>query len=49
MLEANHAVVLAPDELGGSFILNFVTGEMNKMHEADGNYLLRVLAGIHDR
>ena len=42
MLEANHAVVFAPDELGGSFILNLVTGEMNKMHEADGNYMLDV-------
>ena len=42
IVEANHAVVFAPDALGGSFILNLDTGEVNQMREADGNYMLDV-------
>ena len=42
IVEANHAVVFAPDALGGSFILNLDTGETNQMREADGNYMLDV-------
>ena len=42
MVEANHAVVFAPEELGGRFILNLDTGEMNRIHEVEGNYMLDV-------
>ena len=42
MVEANHAVVFAPENLGGSFILNIETGEMNSLHESEGNYMLDV-------
>ena len=42
IVEANHAVVFALDALGGSFILNLDTGEVNQTREADGNYMLDV-------
>ena len=42
IVEANHAVVFAPDALGGSFILNLDTGGTNQMREADWNYMLDV-------
>ena len=42
IVEAGHAVVFAPPELGGSFILNLTTGEENVMREDDGNYMLDV-------
>ena len=40
MVEAGHAVVFAPLEFGGSFILNMRTGEENSLREDDGNYIL---------
>ena len=42
IVEANHAVVFAPEAIGGCFILNLDTGETNQMREHDGNYLLDV-------
>jgi hypothetical protein len=42
MVEANHAVIFAPEEIGGCFILNLETGEMNKLRESEGNYMLDV-------
>ena len=42
IVTANHAVVFASDEMGGSFILNLDTGEMNQLRKADGNYMLDV-------
>ena len=40
IVEAGHAVVFAPEELGGSFILNLETLEENGLREDDGNYIL---------
>ena len=42
MLEANHAVVFAPESIGGSFILNLDTSESNQMREQEGNFGLDV-------
>ena len=42
IVEAGHAVVFAPEELGGSFILNLESGEENGLREDDGNYMLDV-------
>ena len=42
IVEANSAVVFAPEVIGGCFILNYDTGETNRMREHDGNYLLDV-------
>ena len=42
VVEAGHAVVFAPEELGGSFILNLTSYEENALREYDGNYLLDV-------
>ena len=42
IVEAGHAVVFAPPEFGGSFILNMLTGEENEMRDDDGNYVLDV-------
>lgn len=40
IVEAGHAVVFAPPELSGSFILNMNTLEENQLREDDGNYIL---------
>ena len=40
IVEAGHAVVFAPEALGGSFILNMTTGAENILREDDGNYML---------
>ena len=40
IVEAGHAVIFAPEELGGSFILNLETFEENGLREDDGNYIL---------
>ena len=40
IVEAGHAVVFAPPEFGGSFILNMKTLEENELREDDGNYVL---------
>ena len=42
MVEARHAVIFAPDDVGGCFILNLESGETNQLREADGNYMLDV-------
>ena len=42
IVEAGHAVIFAPESLGGSFILNLETFEENGLREDDGNYLLDV-------
>ena len=42
IVEAGHAVVFAPEDLGGSFILNLESGEENGLREDDGNYMLDV-------
>ena len=42
MVEAGHAVVFAPPELGGSFIVNLKSVEENALREDDGNYILDV-------
>ena len=42
ILEAGHAVVFAPPEYGGSFILSLATQEENSLREDDGNYMLDV-------
>ena len=42
MMDAGHAVVFAPDELGGSFILNLHSGEDEPLVEEDGNYYMDV-------
>ena len=42
MMDAGHAVVFAPDELGGSFILNLQTGDDEPLVEEDGNYYMDV-------
>ena len=40
--EAGHAVVFAPESMGGSFILHMDTMEENTLREDDGNYMLDV-------
>ena len=42
MMDAGHAVIFAPDELGGSFILNLATGDDEALIEEDGNYFMDV-------
>ena len=42
IVQAGHAVVFAPDEMGGSFILNLQSMEENRLREDDGNFLLDV-------
>ena len=42
IVEVGHAVVLAPGEFGGSFIINLKTLEENPLREDDGNYMLDV-------
>ena len=42
IVEAGHAVVFAPEDFGGAFILNLETGEENGLREDDGNYMLDV-------
>ena len=42
LMDAGHAVVFAPDELGGSFILNLASGEDEPLVEEDGNYHMDV-------
>ena len=42
MIEANHAVVFAPESIGGCFLLSLDTGKCNRMHDVDGNYVLDV-------
>ena len=42
IVEAGHAVVFAPDSLGGSFILNLETYDENSLREDDGSYVLGV-------
>ena len=42
IVEAWHAVVFAPPEYGGSFVLNLESCEENTLREDDGNYLLYV-------
>ena len=42
IVEAGHAVVFAPQEFGGAFILNVETGEETRLREDDGNYMLDV-------
>ena len=41
-MEAGHAVVFAPEEMGGSFILNLATAEENLLREDDWNYVMDV-------
>ena len=40
IVEAGHAVVFAPPEFGGSFILNMATLDESALREDDGNYIL---------
>ena len=42
IVEAGHAVIFAPEDMGGSFILNLSSGEENSLREDDGNYMLDV-------
>ena len=42
MVDAGHAVIFSPEELGGSFVLNLVTGEEEPLVEDDGNYVMEV-------
>ena len=42
MVEAGNAVVFAPDEWGGSFVVNCDTLEEEQLREEDGNYVLDV-------
>ena len=42
MVEAGHAVIFAPEEFGGAFVLNLTTMEENTLREDDGNYMLDV-------
>ena len=42
MMDAGHAVVFAPEDLGGSFILNLTTGDDEPLVEEDGNYYMDV-------
>ena len=42
IVHAGHAVVFAPEAIGGSFILNLQSMEENKLREDEGNYLLDV-------
>ena len=42
IVQAGHAVVFAPEEYGGAFILNMSTNEENALREDDGNYVLDV-------
>ena len=39
---AGHAVMFAPESMGGSFILNLASLEDNSLREDDGNYMLDV-------
>ena len=41
-MDAGHAVVFAPDDSGGSFILNLASGEDEPLVEEDGNYHMDV-------
>ena len=40
IVDARHTVVFAPDDIGGSFILNLDTYDETALREDDGNYLL---------
>ena len=42
MMDAGHAVVFAPEEAGGSFIMNLETAEEEVLVEEDGNYFIDV-------
>ena len=42
IVEAGHAVIFAPESMGGSFILNLESLEDNSLREDDGNYMLDV-------
>ena len=42
MMDAGHAVVFAPEEFGGSFVLNLETGDDEILIEEDGNYYMDV-------
>ena len=38
MVDAGHAVIFSPEEMGGSFVLNLLTGEGEPLFESEGNY-----------
>ena len=40
IVESGHAVIFAPPEYGGSFILNMSTMDESELREDDGNYEL---------
>ena len=42
MLEKGHAIIFAPPEQGGSFILNLATWTMEPLREEDGIFVLDV-------
>ena len=42
MMDAGHAVVFAPEEVGGSFVMNLESGEDETLIEEDGNYYMDV-------
>ena len=42
LMDAGHAVVFAPEELGGSLILNLASGEDEPLVGEDGNYHMDV-------
>ena len=42
MLDAGQAVIFAPEEFGGSCILDLVTGEEEPLIREDGNFILHV-------
>ena len=42
MMDAGHAVVFAPDEVRGSFVMNLESGEDETLIEEDGNYYMDV-------
>ena len=42
MMDAGHAVVFAPEEAGGSFVMNLSSGEDETLIEEDGNYYIDV-------
>ena len=42
MIDAGQVVVFAPENLGGSYILNVETGEKEPMREEEGNFIMDV-------
>ena len=42
MVEAGLALVFAPEDWGGSFMINTTTLEEEQLREEDGNYVLDV-------